>query len=50
MLKVPNVSISKTVLKPLAVSFSAEAKKLPAAPLTRMSSLCYSSKTALTAA
>jgi len=39
MLKVPSVSISRTVLKPLEDIFAAEAKKLPAAPLTNTSSL-----------
>jgi hypothetical protein len=39
MLNVPNVSISSTVLNPLTDILEAEAKKLPAAPLTRMSNL-----------
>jgi hypothetical protein len=37
MLKVPNASISNTVLNPLVVSFSASTKKLPAAPLIKTS-------------
>jgi hypothetical protein len=36
VLKVPNVSISMTVLNPLDVNSSAGARKLPAAQLTRM--------------
>ena len=39
MLKVPRASISNTVLKPLVESFDAEARKFPAAPFTRISSL-----------
>ena len=38
-LKVPRVSISKTLLKPFVLNFSAVARKLPAAPLTRISIL-----------
>jgi len=36
---VPSVSISITVLKALLLIFSAEAKKLPAAPFNKMSTL-----------
>lgn len=37
MLNVPIASIYKTVLKPFSVSFSNGAKKLPAAPFTKIS-------------
>lgn len=50
ILKVPIVSISSTVLIPLVVSFEADAKKLPAAPLTKTSSLPKVSTNCFTAA
>jgi len=39
ILKVPKVSISKTVLNPFELILLADARKLPAAPFTSTSSL-----------
>ena len=39
MLKVPRVSISSTVLKALELNLLADARKFPAAPLIKISSL-----------